>query len=123
MDNGKVDREKIYISSKVNTSYHVTKYNPASPIGFGNCPHEDTCDIIMDYLVKDDIQCLTDFKQISETRYTKIVHKRHKTGLSKQIEYHYCGNNSSYITCAMFEQLIFYFMGMHNSPHHFLDGI
>ena len=39
------------------------KFNPASPIGFGNFTHEDTCHIISDKLIKYGINCLTTFKQ------------------------------------------------------------
>ena len=36
----------------------MPKFNPASPIVFINCPHEDTCFIISDNPSKDDIQRL-----------------------------------------------------------------
>ena len=62
------------MSSKGKISTHITKFNPASPIGFGHFLHEDTCEVISDHLIKDDMHRLTTFKQVPTTRYTKGVY-------------------------------------------------
>ena len=46
-----------------NISTHVIFLILHHLFSFGGCPHEDTCDIISDHLVKDYIQILYKFKQ------------------------------------------------------------
>ena len=58
-----VDKETETLLSKGNITTHVRRYNNASPIGFGNFPHEDKCYITSDQLIKDKMQRLTTFKQ------------------------------------------------------------
>ena len=73
------------IYSKVNISTNATKYITVSLVGFGNCPHEYTRDIISDHLIKYDIQHIVSLEQGSNIRYTKrvyaisIVHTVHIT--------------------------------------------
>ena len=78
--------------SKWYISTHVAKYNIEFPIGFGNCHHEDTCEIISDHITKDEIQSLTKFKQDSTTIYIYIFYGRHKISLATTCGYQCCGN-------------------------------
>ena len=68
---GIFDKETKTLSLKGKMSNYVPKFIPASPIGFGNCLHEETCGIIIYCLIKYYIQCLDTLKQGSTTRYTK----------------------------------------------------
>ena len=72
--------------------------NPASPISFSNFPHEDTCEIISDHLIKYEIRCLYTFKKGTTRWYIKRVCERHKIGFLKTCGYQYHGHDWSEIT-------------------------
>ena len=90
----------------------MLKINPASPVGFGNCTHEDKWYIITDKLIKCYIQSLTKFehgkKQDKPREYMKGV-----SSFPTTWGYQYWGNYLSYKTREIFAQIIFYFLVMH----------
>ena len=87
---------------------------------FGNFPRGDKCDIISDRLIKDEIQCLTKFKQRPTKRYIKKVCEIHKICFPKTYGNQYCGDYLSYTTRAIFVILLFSFLVMNNSLYHLL---
>ena len=56
---GIFDKETKTLSLKGKMSNYVPKFIPASPIGFGNCPHEDTHATISDHIIKYSVCHLT----------------------------------------------------------------
>ena len=57
-------------------------------------------------------------KQGSTTRYINRFYEIRKISFTTTCFYQYCGDDSYYITCAMFALLLFSFPVMHHSLHH-----